>query len=78
MNILNRNNGDFDLPFYGNMGKAGENGMIEKISKLHNTKILILTEKDDEFQESQKVMKYIKNNLKYEGTIQQFSIYTAE
>lgn len=78
MNILNRNNGDFDLPFYGNMGKAGENGMIEKISKLKNTKILILTEEDKEFQESKKIMDYIKNNMKYEGTIQQFSIYTAK
>lgn len=75
MNILNRNNGDMDLPFNGNLGKQGENGLIRKISNLSNTKILILTKEDDYYQESQKVVKYIKQNLEYEGTINRFSIY---
>lgn len=78
MNILNRNNGDMDLPFYGNMGKAGENGLIQKIEKLENTEILILTEDDKIYQESKKVTNYIKENLEYKGEIRQFSIYQTK
>lgn len=75
MNILKKNNGDMDLPFYGNMGKNGEDGMIEKIKKLEKTKILILTEEDEFYQESTKIRNYIKENLEYAGEIRQFSIY---
>lgn len=75
MNILNKNNGDMDLPFYGNMGKEGEEGMIKKIKELEKTKILILTEEDKTYQESTKITNYIKENLEYKGKIRQFSIY---
>lgn len=78
MNILNKNNGDMDLPFYGNLGKTGEDGMIQKIEKLRNANILILTQEDNIYQESKKVMKYIQENLKYKGTIRQFSIYETK
>lgn len=77
MNILNKNNGAMDLPFYGNMGKDGENGMIEEIKKLRNTKILILTQDDILYQESKKVTGYIKENLEKEGEINRFSIYMS-
>ena len=78
MNLLKRNNGDFDLPFYGNMGKKGEDGLIEKIGELKNTKILILTHEDRIYQESKKITDYIRNNLIYEGTIEQFSIFKTK
>lgn len=78
MNLLKRNNGDLDLPFYGNMGKKGEDGLIEKISELKNTKILILTHEDKIYQESKKITDYIRNNLIYEKTIEQFSIFKTK
>ena len=76
MNVLNKNNGILDLPFYGNLGKDGEQGIINIISSMDNVKILI--QKDDElfFQESEKVRNYIKQNLKYEGEIEDFLIYS--
>ena len=77
MNILNRNNGAMDLPFYGNMGKNGEDGMIKEIQELKNTKILILTEDDNVYQESKKVTKFIKENLEKVGEINRFSIYMS-
>lgn len=78
MNILQKNNQNMDLPFYGNMGKNGENGMIEELEKLRNTKILILTnEKDKHKQESEKILQYIKENFDLEGTISKFSIYKS-
>ncbi len=78
MNLLGRNNGEMDLPFYGNLGGDGEDGLIEQIKQLKNTKILILTQEDTIYQESKKVMNYIKENYPKEGEIRQFSIYYAE
>lgn len=78
MNILNKNNKDMDLPFYGNLGKEGENGLIKKVANLTNTKILILTQEDNYYQESKNTMKFIKENLEYEGTINRFSIYNKK
>lgn len=76
MNVLNKNNGILDLPFYGNLGKDGEQGIINIISSINDVKILI--QKDDElfFQESEKVRNYIRQNLKYEGEIEDFLIYS--
>lgn len=70
------NNKNFDLPFLGNLGKDGENGLIEEIKQLRNTKILIKTNEEDVFwQESKKTREYIKNNYIKEGTIEDFDIY---
>lgn len=76
MNILNKNNGDMDLPFYGNFGKGGEDGFIEKIQRLKNTEVLILKEDDEIFQESKKVTNFIRENYKQTGEIERFLIYT--
>ena len=43
---LKKSNGAMDLPHLGNMGKNGEDSMIEKIKRMHNTKFLI--QKDEE------------------------------
>lgn len=40
-NILNKNHGNLDLPFHGNLGIEGEDGLIKQIEKLENTNILI-------------------------------------
>ena len=76
MNALNKNNGDMDLPFYGNFGKGGEEGFIEKIKQLKNTEVLILKEEDNFFQESKKVTDFIRENYKQTGEIERFLIYT--
>lgn len=76
MNVLNKNNGILDLPFYGNLGKDGDQGIINIISSISNVKILIQKNDDLFFQESQKVRDYIKQNLEYEGEIEDFLIYS--
>lgn len=75
MNVLNRNNGIMDLPFYGNMGKDGENKLINKINKFKNTNVLILKDGEDLIQESLKVRNYIKDNYEKIGEIEMFEIY---
>ena len=73
---LKRNNGIFDLAFKGNLGKEGEEGLINKIKNLKDTEILI--EKDENnitFQESKLAREYIINNMEKIGEIEEFDIY---
>lgn len=73
---LKKNNGDFDLPFRGNLGSEGENGLIKKVEDMKNTQFLIYKNKEDSsYQESEKVKEYIKNTKKYVGEIEEFEIY---
>ena len=77
--LTDDNNNNFDLPFLGNLGKNGEEGLIQEIQQLKNTKILIKTNEEDVFwQESKKVRKYIKDNYEKEGTIEDFDIYNIQ
>lgn len=76
MNVLKKNNGALDLPFYGNLGKKGEDGIINDIALMNNTKILIQKEEKIHEQESVKIRNYIKENLNYEGDIGEFLIYS--
>lgn len=74
--ILKINNKEFDLSFLGNLGKEGENGLINKIRELKNAKILIIkNEEDMHYQESKNIRQYIMNNLEKEGEIGEFCIY---
>ena len=75
MNILGKNNGKMDLPFYGNLGKEGEDGLIREIDELKNTNLLILKEEDTVFQESEKVREHIMNTYEQIGEIGRFFIY---
>lgn len=73
---LNINNGELDIPFRGNLGKEGENGLIEKIKELENVEILITKDEEDKlYQESERVRDYIINNLEQVGEIEEFLIY---
>lgn len=73
---LQKNDREFDLPIQGNLGKQGEEGLIEKIKQKTNSKILIQTDEENIFwQESEKAREYIKNTYKKEGTIGDFDIY---
>ena len=73
---LNRSNGAMDLPFLGNMGKNGEEHIIQKIKEMHNVKYLIQKDrKNMSWQESEKINNYIKENLEYLGEIEGYLIY---
>ncbi len=74
--LMNKNNGIFDLPLKGNLGKEGEKGLLEKIKNLHNTEILIEKSEDNMlWQESLIVREYIKKNMEKIGEIEEFDIY---
>lgn len=74
-----RNNGPYDLPSKGNLGKEGEDGIIQKIQQLKNTEILIEKEEKEMFwQESKKIREYITKNLTPKGEIEEFSIYETK
>lgn len=76
LNILKQSNNKFDLPFYGNMGKDGEDGLISEIDEMKNTYILISRDKQL-IQESEKIINYIKNNFELVGKIDEFDIYKS-
>lgn len=73
---MNRNNGNFDLYFLGNLGKAGEKGLIDEIKEKRN--ILFLTQKTEENligQEALGARKYVIDNCEKVGEIQEYNIY---
>lgn len=73
---LQRNNGDMDLPFKGNFGRDGENGIIEKIKNMENVEILITKDEEDKiWQESELVRNYIIENMEKIGEIEEFEIW---
>lgn len=73
---LKISNGAFDLPFLGNMGIEGEEGMIEKINSLNNMEVLLLDDGKDLFwQESKKMNEFVKENFTYKGRIEDFLVY---
>ena len=75
---LKQNNGVMDLPFKGNLGSRGEDGLIDDIKKLYNTKILLQKEKDKKYQESEKVENFIKENYEKVEEIGIFEVYYIE
>ena len=62
------------------MGKNGEDKLIEEISEMKNTNILILKDKEDIdiVQESIKARNYIKEKYEKIGEIELFDIYKVE
>lgn len=74
---LNRSNGAMDLPLLGNFGRNGEDGIIEEISNMSNTKILLNKEKAF-WQESDKIINYVKDNFECIGEIEDLLIYIKD
>lgn len=73
---INKNNEVFDLYFLGNLGKDGEEGLINKIKNLENT--IILTEKNEENFIGQEVInarRYVMESYENIGEIQEYYIY---
>ena len=71
-------NGVYDWPLKGNLGKEGEEGLIENISQLKNTQILLYKEEKEIYQFTDKTRDYIKENFKYINNIQNFYIYETK
>ncbi len=76
-NILNINNGRIDLPFYGNLGEDGINNLIEEITKMKNTNILISKE-GLKYQEVEEIIEFVKNNYSIIGEISNYYIYKID
>ena len=74
INMEFKGDGEFDIPFLGNLGKDGEYGLINEVKKYNNTYFLIHTKKKY-WQESDKLREYIKNNYQIVGNINDFDIY---
>ena len=70
---LNKNNGILDLPFNGNLGSAGVNGLIEKIQNMNNIKILL--DKEPFWQIPLEAREYILLNMQKSGEIGEFTIF---
>ena len=76
---LKESNGKMDLPFKGNLGMKGEEGLIEKISQMKEVEILIKKKEEDmNWQESKIVRNFIMENYEYTGEIEDFLIYTVQ
>ena len=79
INILNKNNKNMDLPFLGNFGKNGENGIIKEVQDLkEGTKILITHDEIKKYkigQESKRINEFIMDNYKKIGEIEDYYIY---
>ena len=76
---LKESNGKMDLPFKGNLGMKGEEGLIEELSQMHDVEVLIKKKEEDmNWQESKLVRDFIMGNYECTGEIEDFMIYTLE
>lgn len=77
--VTNESYGAMDLPFLGNFGAKGENGMIEQLENLKETTILLeKNESDLSYQESLKIRNWIKEHFNLVGEIGRYYIYETE
>ena len=75
MNILKKNNKNTDLPFLGNLGKDGEEGLIKEVSDLKSGTKILISKENVFWQESKRVREKIMNEYKRIGEVEDFYIY---
>ena len=63
----------FDIPLYGNFGHNGLDKMIDKINNSHDTYYFVKKEKNRQY--AIELLKNIKNNGEYIGSVRDYSIY---
>jgi len=74
MTYLKINNGDFDLPFNGNLGKEGVDGLINKMKQADN--LVVLIDKGKPFwQIPQELLDFIMKHYRKVDDIDDFYIY---
>ena len=73
---LNKYNKDYDMFLIGNLGKNGEDGIIEKIKQEKNT-IYLIKKNNINWQTPIKVRNYIMNNLEKVGNKSIFYVYKS-
>ena len=76
-NTFTNNNRFFDLPNKGNFGARGEQGLIDEISKMNNTLILVQNEESEYeiYQFPNNVRNYIRKNYESIDKLQNYDIY---
>lgn len=74
INVGIKSNGIFDLPFKGNLRREGEYSLINKTQQ-YDDAYMLLHSKKTYWQESDVFRKYIEDNYKSVGTIEDFTIY---
>lgn len=72
---LKQNNKEFDMLLLGNLGKDGENGVIEKIKGFKDKKIILMNKEKNSWQESDKIIEFVENNFTKIGEIKDILIY---
>ena len=72
---LKQNNKEFDMLLLGNLGKDGENGVIEKLKEFKGKKIILMNKEKKSWQESDKIIEFVKNNFTKIGEIEDMLIY---
>lgn len=75
MNILKKNNKNTDLPFLGNLGKDGEEGLIKEVSNLKSGTKILISKENVFWQESKRLREKIMNEYKRIGEVEDFYIY---
>jgi tyrosyl-tRNA synthetase len=76
-NTFKDNNKFFDLPNRGNFGKNGEQTLIDEITNMNNTLILVQDENSEYeiYQFPKNVRNYIKDNYERIDKLQNYDIY---
>lgn len=73
---MNRNNGIFDLPQYGNLGKEDYLKVIDKLDSMNNFSVMIFANEGQLFwQEPKEISEYIKENYEYVEEYDMYKIY---
>lgn len=72
---LKQNNKEFDMLLLGNLGKDGEKGVIEKLKGFKGKKIILMNKEKNSWQESDKIIEFVKNNFTKIGEIEDILIY---
>lgn len=70
---MNRNNNEFDLFFYGNLGYNGVQKTIEKMKSWENT--IILRNEERFWQEPKEIDEYLEKNCERIGKIEDVELY---
>lgn len=74
---LKQSNSEMDLILLGNLGKNGENNIIEKVSKLED-KIILINKEKISYQESDRLREYVIKNFAKIGEIEDLLIFKTK